>query len=276
MPNQHRQDIVSLQCVHNAEAPDTAPPQGLGALLQALLFYTLLAAFALICLLWSIPAGLLAWLLPPSLGRPLGQRAIFTGFRLYVAMMKGSGMLRCDLSGLDALREERGIVIAANHPSLLDAVLLLSRLPRVVCIAKASIWKNVLLGGGMRLAGYVRNDTPLPMIRHSAEAVRAGRQLLIFPEGTRTPKETGGMSPGPLSRSFAVTALQAGAAVQTVLIECESDYLRKGVPLLRIPRLPLRYHIRIGRRFEGRGSAQALSQDVEEYLSATLSRPTVT
>jgi 1-acyl-sn-glycerol-3-phosphate acyltransferase len=86
-----------------------------------------------------------------------------------------------DFSALDALRGEAPLVIAPNHPTMLDAILLISRLPRVVCITKASLWDNAFLGGGIRLAGYVRNDLPLPMIRRAAAAVAAGSHLLIFP-----------------------------------------------------------------------------------------------
>ncbi len=34
---------------------------------------------------------------------------------------------------------ERGLIIAPNHPSLIDVVLVASRLPRVTCIMKAEI-----------------------------------------------------------------------------------------------------------------------------------------
>jgi 1-acyl-sn-glycerol-3-phosphate acyltransferase len=153
-------------------------------------------------------------------------------------------------------------------------VLVTSRLPRVVCIAKASIWDNILLGGGMRLAGYVRNDAPLPMIRKAAGAVQAGRQLLIFPEGTRTPVGIGGAGPlGPFSRSFAVIAQRAGAPVQTVVIECDSPYLRKGWPIFRKPVLPLCYRVRLGQRFLPQGDAQAVSDGVEHYLRGALGHP---
>jgi len=273
MPYQHRPLITHASATPTPDTPAPASQRSVGGALQAFLFYLLLLAFAVICLVWSLPAGLLAWLLPPSVGRPLGQRAISAGFRLYIGMLKGSGLLRCDMSALDTLRDEQGIVIAANHPSLLDAVLLVSRLPHAVCIAKASIGRNILLGGGMRLAGYVLNDAPLPMIRNAAEAVRAGRQLVIFPEGTRTPKDAVDLCPGPFSRSFAVMALQAQAPIQTILIECESDYLRKGVSLFRKPKLPLRYKLRLGRRFPAAGDAQALSREVEVYLRSHLSRP---
>jgi 1-acyl-sn-glycerol-3-phosphate acyltransferase len=238
------------------------------------LFYLLLFAFAAMCLLWSLPAALLARLLPPSVGQPLGQRAIGRGFRIFLAMLRGTGLLQCDLSALDALRDTPGLIIAPNHPSLLDAVLVASRLPRVVCIAKASIWDNLLLGGGMRLAGYVRNDAPLPMIRHATQAVREGRQVLIFPEGTRSPpRDAGGEHLGPFRRSFALIAQQAGAPVQTVLIDCESPYLRKGVSLWRRPALPLRYRVRLGARFQPEGDARCISRRVERHLRASLAAP---
>jgi 1-acyl-sn-glycerol-3-phosphate acyltransferase len=248
------------------------PRHGWGGMVCAALFYTLLAAFAFFCLLWSLPAGLLTLLLPTRWGRPLGQWAISAGFRLYIGLLQGTGLLRCDLSALDALREERGIVIVANHPSLLDAVLLVSRLPRAVCIAKASIARNILLGGGMRLAGYVRNDAPLPMIREAAAAVRGGRQLLIFPEGTRTPLQGPDARLGRFTRSFAVMAQQSGAPVQTVLIDCETEYLRKGVALFRRPRLPLRYRVSLGQRFTPQGDSEALRREVEAYFQAYLAQ----
>ncbi len=254
--------------------PDTPWPPGPGARLrhawQSLLFGALLLGFALISLGWSLPAGLLARLLPPERGRPLGQRAISRGYHLYVSAMRASGLLRCDLSALDALRDEPGLVVAPNHPSLLDAVLLTSRLPRSVCIAKAAIWHNPLLGGGMRLAGYLRNDAPVPMIRDAAAALRDGRQVLIFPEGTRTPP---GQRLGPVSRSFALMARQAGAPVQTVIIETASPYLRKGWSPFRRPPLPMHVTVRLGERFPPGAGADAhqLSDAVEQQLRQALS-----
>ena len=105
------------------------------------------------------------------------------------------------------------------------------------------------------------------MIRAAADAVRGGRQLLIFPEGTRTVE-----APiGPLSRSFAVMAQMAGAPVQAVLIESDSPYLRKGWPLWRKPTLPIRYRVRLGRRFPPGDGAQALAASVEAHLREALS-----
>lgn len=254
--------------------PGSAQPEIAGVARQGWLlsyyypvaFYFCLLSFGLICLLWSLPASLLYRLLPRRLGEPLGQFMIMAGFRSFIGLMRATGVFRADLSALDALRDERAIVIAPNHPTMLDAVLMVSRLPRVVCITKASLWDNVFLGGGVRLAAYIRNDAPLPMIRRAAQAVRAGRQLLIFPEGSRTARP-------PIDafhRSFAVMAKAAGAPVQAVFIEAESSYLRKGWPLFRRPELPLVYRIRLGQRFETVGDPAEFVDRLEAHFREAL------
>jgi 1-acyl-sn-glycerol-3-phosphate acyltransferase len=245
-----------------------AAPGRLAAAWYRVAFWFCLGVFGLSCLAWSLPASVLYPLLPRRLGQPLGQFMIMAGFRWFIGVMRATGVLRVDFTAVDRLRGERGLVIAANHPTMLDAVLLISRLPRVVCILKASLWDNLFLGGGARLAGYVRNDAPLPMIRRAAEAVREGRTLMIFPEGTRTARPP----IGPFARSFAVMARRAGAPVQTLLIEADSPYLTKGWPLFRRPELPLVYRIRLGRRFEAPEEPQAFVAELEAYFRAELPR----
>ncbi|MDI3307802.1 MAG: lysophospholipid acyltransferase family protein [Acetobacteraceae bacterium] len=257
--------------MYPTDAQRYAPPRRLGlewarTAYFSIAFWFCLAVFGISSLLWSLPASLLHRVLPRRVGEPLGQFMIMAGFRYFIGVMRLTGVLRGDLSALDALRRERSVVIASNHPTMLDAVLLISRLPRVVCITKASLWDNPFLGGGVRLAGYVRNDAPLPMIRRAARAVEEGRQLMIFPEGTRT------VQPplGPFARSFAVMARAARAPVQTVIIEADSPYLRKGWPLFRKPRLPLVYRIRLGERFEAKGELQDFTARLENYFRQEL------
>ena len=161
-----------------------------------------------------------------------------------------------------------GLVIAPNHPTLLDALLVTSRLPRVVCITKTSIWDNPALGAGARLAGYIRNDAPHRLVRRAAAAVAGGSHLLIFPEGTRTTNPP----VGRFKSGFALMARQAGAPVQIVLLETDSPYLQKGWPLTRRPDFPLSYRARLGRRFTVDGPAGKLSATLEAYVRSELNR----
>lgn len=233
---------------------------------EVAVFYGLLAVFGLSSLLWSVPAALLHAVLPRRLGEPLGQLMIMAGFRYFVAAMRLSGIIQCDLSSLDALRRSGPLVIAPNHPSLLDAVLVISRLPRVVCAAKADIWDNVFLGAGVRLAGYVRNDSPAALVRQAAQRLRAGRHFLIFPEGTRS-----GVAPiGEFKGGFALIARQAEAPVQTVFIESNSRFLGKGWPLFRRPAFPLVYRVRLGRRIAVSGDIHRFVDELHAYFQQEL------
>src|SRR5437879_11250881 len=96
------------------------------------------------------------------------------------------GIYRLDLRALQALREGPPSVLAANHPSLIDALLIIAHEPRVTCVMKSSLMNNVFLGAGARLARYIRHDPPRRMIHEAVAQLRCGGIVLLFPEGTRT------------------------------------------------------------------------------------------
>jgi 1-acyl-sn-glycerol-3-phosphate acyltransferase len=229
---------------------------------ELFILYAGLFLFALICLIWSLIASVLGPVLPEKKGMPIGQFAIMAGFRFYLAILNLSGIVKLDLEALDILRDHPSLIIAPNHPSMIDVVLIASRLPRIVCIMKASIWDNLLLGGGARLAGYIRNDSVTNMVRLAAKATREGNQLLVFPEGTRTiAPPVNEFKPG-----FGLIAKKSGAPVQTVFIETNSAFLGKGWPLFKKPDFPLYYRIRLGERFEVTGDVQGFVSDLEQYF----------
>ena len=232
-------------------------------------FHGVLIAFAIVFLGWNPPALFLRWVLPRRAAPGVGQAVISAGFRLLLGVMRAAGLAQFDLTALDALRDEPGLIIAPNHPSLIDVMLIISRLPRVVCITKASLLDSLTLGAGARLAGYIRNDASQHrLIRDAADAVRSGRQLLIFPEGTRSTADP----IGPMRGGFALMARKAGAPVQTVLLESNTPYLRKGWGLLRQPPFPLFYRARLGRRFVVQGDQAAFVQQLDAYFRSELTR----
>lgn len=228
-----------------------------------------LGALAVVCLSWTPLAIALYPVLPTPLGRWLGRQAIMRGFRLYVAVLRTVCACRFDLSAIDALRDQGPMVIAANHPSLLDAVLITSRLPNAVCFMKADIMDNPLFGAGARMARYVRNDHLIGAIQSCRRELQQGAQIVIFPEGTRTLGYPGNPL-NPLTRSTALIATRANVPVQTLIVEFSSPYLGKGWPLWRKPSLPLTCHIRLGRRFAPPRDARLFTQELEAYFRAEL------
>ena len=136
-----------------------------------------LSALAIICLFWLPFAMLLHPLLPRRIGQPIGRRMIMGGFRFYLRFLEIFCACRFDLGELDRLRDQGPMILAANHPSLLDAVMILSRFPDAVCVMKAALLDNILFGAAARLARYIRNNAPLEMILSAREEDRKSTRL---------------------------------------------------------------------------------------------------
>src|SRR5579872_5491982 len=109
--------------------------------------YGLLILLGLICLTWSLIA-LLLHALPRRSRIAAGRFGIMTGFRLYSTFLGLAGAYRLDLRAIDALRGGPPVILAPNHPSLIDAPLILSRLPNVACVLKGALLRSPFLGPG--------------------------------------------------------------------------------------------------------------------------------
>jgi 1-acyl-sn-glycerol-3-phosphate acyltransferase len=229
-----------------------------------LLLQGLLLLLGAMSLGWNLLALLLHPLLPRSTGRRLGRWMIASVYARFWQLAGAVGLLRADTRALEVLRHEPGLIVVANHPSMLDALLLVARLPRSACVMKASLARNPFLGPGARLARYIRNDSPRGMVRLAVDDLREGGQLVMFPEGTRTTQ-----SPlNPFRPGFTLIAKLAKAPIQTVFIDTRSPYLAKGWPIWRLPPLPIEFTVRLGERFEPQADAEALLRDIERYFAS--------
>lgn len=239
---------------------------GLQTAYACLVVYSGLLVFGLMCLIWSGTAGLLSHLLSRERGRVLGRWVTGWGFRCYLQALALTGAFRFDLRALDSLRDAGPLIIAPNHPGLLDAVMVLSRLTNVACVMKAELINNPIYGASARLAGYIRNDEFIGGVTEAVEELRAGGQLLLFPEGTRTTR-----APiNPLKGGAPLVAKRSGVPIQTVLIETTSPFLSKGWALHRIPSMPVCYRLRLGRRFAPKENLKETIAELEAYFASEL------
>lgn len=235
-------------------------------LAETCIMFASLTLLGAICLSWTVLALPALFILPARPGRWFGRMGIFVGFRLYVWSIGWMGGYRLDLRALRALHDGPPVVLAPNHPSLIDAQLIIAHEPRVACVMKSSLMNNVFLGAGARLARYIRSDPPRRMIHEAVAELRLGGIVLLFPEGTRTTR-----APiNALQAGVGIIAKDAGVAVQTLIIETDSPYLSKGWSLFKRPSLPITYRMRLGRRFDPPTDVRAFMAELDRYFRAEL------
>jgi 1-acyl-sn-glycerol-3-phosphate acyltransferase len=160
----------------------------------------------------------------------LSREIIRMTFRSFVGLMKFLGVLRYELIGGHRLERE-GLLILANHPTLIDTVFLMSFVKRADCIVKGGLWNNPFTRGPVRAAGYINNDLGMNLVTDCIASLNAGNNLIIFPEGTRT-SGSGAIS---LKRGAANIAVRGMRNVTPVLISCTPMTLGKGEKWWQVP-----------------------------------------
>src|SRR6185369_10853045 len=241
--------------------------------LQTIAFFGGYLVFAVLGSLASIVCAIPSLVFRGARSRRFGQELIHGLFRFFVGYLRLFGLVELDASALADLRNQGGMIVVANHPCLLDAVLVVSQLPRVVCLMKGSLARNIVLSGTSRLAGYIHNRSSFGLVKTCGQRLGEGSNLLIFPEGTRTV----GPNPLPFKRGFALVAVLTRSPVQTVIVTANSPYLGKGWPFLKKPSFPLRYVLRPGKRFEPapETDVEDFGGMIENYFLETLAGPSL-
>lgn len=252
--------------------PDTtlsklsAAPTGFRPLRDVARLYLGYLALVLMCMVVSICALFMRALLPRATNRRLGRRLVAASFRAYLQLLSSMGACRFELSELDTLRGEAPVIVAPNHPSLLDAIMILSRLPDACCIMKAELVNNVFFGVGARLVGYVCSTPLRTMVQLAVDDLNRGSHLLLFPEGTRTDRPV----VGKLQGTTGLISKRAAIPVQTVFIETDSAFLGKGWSLLWTPKMPITYRVRLGKCFDPPEDTASFTRELQQYFQAEL------
>lgn len=183
--------------------------------------------------LLTLTALPLARLLPGSPARKneRARRVVHTMFRYFVWQMQVTGCIRVTVRDRQRLLASDGTLIVANHPTLIDVVLLIALLPRSSCVVKAELFGNSMLRGVVRATGYINNSDPESLLQQCRDSIQAGQSIVVFPEGTRS--RTGEAL--QFQRGAAQIAVRCGIDITPVLITCEPPMLRKGEPWYRVP-----------------------------------------
>jgi 1-acyl-sn-glycerol-3-phosphate acyltransferase len=156
------------------------------------------------------------------------QRVIKRAFLIFHGYMRALTLLDARVSGVIPRRPNGGpVVMVVNHTTLVDVTAIMSHFPTVVTMAKASIADNFLVGRVLKMCGHVstgRDGTAraTAMVR-MAERLKQGFDVLIFPEGTRSPP--GGLN--PFHRGAFEIACRADVPLVLLRSRCEPSALTK-------------------------------------------------
>ena len=169
------------------------------------------------------------------------QESIRWVFSTFLRIANGIGVISVDYRGVERLACGPSLIVA-NHPTILDVVLLGALLPQCDCVVKGAAWNNFFLRGIVTAAGYIINADGPTLVRECSDRLMAGRFVMLFPEGTRSPEA----SLRPFARGASRIALRAGCRIIPVTIRCTPPALMKGQSLLDLPPERLRFDVSVG------------------------------
>lgn len=164
------------------------------------------------------------------------QKCVHYSFYIFIGLMHRIGIMTYEINGLEKLNRP-GQLILANHPSLIDIVFLLSRIPYASCIVKKNLCDNPCMKGSIINAGYISNENPERMLNSCSDYLKSGGIMIVFPESTRTvPNQA-----YKFQRGAAAIALQADTIITPVILRCTPSTLTKAQKWYHIP--DRRFHL---------------------------------
>jgi 1-acyl-sn-glycerol-3-phosphate acyltransferase len=109
----------------------------------------------------------------------------------YVILNIYDACFRGEVSGLENIPAQGSFILAANHASLLDPPAVGCHVPRQFSFfARKSLWKPGFASWWLDTVGTIPVDrdgsTDVMAIKRVLQALRAGRPIIMFPEGTRS------------------------------------------------------------------------------------------
>jgi 1-acyl-sn-glycerol-3-phosphate acyltransferase len=186
---------------------------------------------------WS-GAVVIGWLWLPVLWLVPGERAakirrvhrtVRRGFRLFHFVMRALRLYHRTSPAARLRPGDAAVVLVANHPTLCDVTSIASLFPGVVAVAGPQYAANRLLGRLVAACGFVATGSH--MLRDGEARLRMGFDVLVFPEGTRSPRG-GGLQ--PFHRGAFELAARAKAPIVLLKLTCAPPALSKRLPIWKI------------------------------------------
>jgi 1-acyl-sn-glycerol-3-phosphate acyltransferase len=200
--------------------------------------------------------AILAWVVLPSIrfrhrrdpteAMRRCRRVLNRSLRLHADYMRFFRLIEFDSRAVERQLPGGSFVLVANHPSLIDVVLLLSTYPTLCCVVKGSVMRSPFLGTMLRYCNHIDAGDGDPLsgagvFQGAVERLRSGDPILIFPEGTRSPMN--GLA--PFKKGAFAIAQAANVPVVPIRIRCHPPGLMRGQKWYQVPDGTLHYSFRL-------------------------------
>ncbi|WP_324682634.1 lysophospholipid acyltransferase family protein [Bibersteinia trehalosi] len=199
-----------------------------------------------------------------------GRKIVSRTWYYFVRYLQWSGILEVHYHGFEKLGRA-GQLVLANHPSLLDVVLIFSQEHRFNCIVKQDLMQNPAMVSPIKACGFVPNTESEELLEISHQILQT-QPLLLFPEGTRT-KDDGVVR---LHRGAVSIGLRSAKVITPIVIQLQHRALKKGQPWYDIAKHKMIYTLRVGEDIDPQTylaekplpiASRRLNADLETYFN---------
>jgi 1-acyl-sn-glycerol-3-phosphate acyltransferase len=216
---------------------------------------------------------------PQEKFKKTARRFVSGSFRFFVGVMNFIGIVDLNPGDRKAYRNFTSKVIVANHPSLLDVVMIISLVPNADCIVASYLRRHFLKFIVKQL--YIISTADNDEILKASESLKQGNCIIVFPEGSRTPRTGRSI----IRKGAARIALFSGCNVVPIHIGGTDKYgLGKKDPWPGFnTREKYVYNLSIGKEIavEGYkshshpGAVRALTNDIKDALFPPIDNQTI-
>ena len=200
-------------------------------------------------LVFAAGAGIISHLLVPRLrrrtrsldeaARERERRAFFLRCNAWmVGWMRNSGLLSYSPPTLPDWLPNGPYVLIANHPSLIDVLVLKATVPGITCVVRADFWRRwwlrPMLEASHDIVGPDGTQSEIgktTVLDAFVERLSQGDPVLVFPEGTRSPDR--GLR--RFRRGAIEAAVRAKVPIVPVVVRVDPPTLKHGQPWWDIP-----------------------------------------
>lgn len=173
-------------------------------------------------------------------------------------------LFHLEVKGREFLPKEGGFILASNHLSNLDPIVLGAVTPRRLnFMAKEELFLNPLFGLLIRILGAFpikRNSPDLSALREAMKRLRRGACLVIFPQGRRSPEDLKG-EPG-----IGFLTIKTKSPVVPVYIKGTDRILPKGKRKISMGEIKVRFGSPIILKEKGGESYSDISKNIMDKI----------